>query len=196
MSNRDVGDILGYHEATKHSVESVYRKSHHLDWEIMPRPFKVYTDLEPIPLQTDKITTIIKASANAGIRVVINARTDVFLKAIGAPEARLGVAIERGKAFLAAGADCVFVPGVRDRETIGELVRGIGGPVNILATAGAPSIPDLQALGVARVSLGSGPMRATLALVRKVAHELKGTGTYGAFTDDAMSFNEVNELMK
>jgi 2-methylisocitrate lyase-like PEP mutase family enzyme len=153
-------------------------------------------ELEPIPLQADKIAKIIKASANAGIRVVINARTDVFLKAIGAPEARLGVAIERGKAFLAAGADCVFVPGVRDRETIGELVRGIGGPVNILATAGTPSIPDLQALGVARVSLGSGPMRAALALVRKVAHELKGSGTYGAFTDDAMSFNEVNELMK
>ena len=57
MSNRDVGDILGYHEATKHSVESVYRKSHHLDWEIMPRPFKVYTDLEPIPLPRDFTTS-------------------------------------------------------------------------------------------------------------------------------------------
>jgi len=153
-------------------------------------------ELEPIPLQTDKIATIIKASAKAGIRVVINARTDVYLKAVGAPEARLGVAIDRGKAFLAAGADCVFVPGVRDRETIAEPVRGIGGPVNILATAGTPSIPDLEALGVARDSLGSGPMHATLALVRDVARELKATGTYGAFTDEAMSFNEVNELMK
>ena len=85
---------------------------------------------------------------------------------------------------------------MRDRETIGELVRGIGGPVNILATAGTPSVPDLEALGVARVSLGSGPMRASLALVRGVARELKSSGTYGAFTDDAMSFNEVNELMK
>ena len=153
-------------------------------------------ELEPIPLQIDKIATIMKATANAGIRVVINARTDVFLKGIGAPEARLGVAIDRGKAFLAAGADCVFVPGVRDRETIGELVRGIGGPVNILATTGTPSIPDLEALGVARVSLGSGPMRAALGLVRDVARELKATGTYGTFTDDAMSFDEVMDLMK
>jgi 2-methylisocitrate lyase-like PEP mutase family enzyme len=68
--------------------------------------------------------------------------------------------------------------------------------VNILATMGTPPVPDLEALGVARVSLGSGPMRKALAVVREVARELKHTGTYGAFTDDAMSFNEVNELMK
>jgi 2-methylisocitrate lyase-like PEP mutase family enzyme len=153
-------------------------------------------DLEPIALQTDKIATIVKASATAGIRVVINARTDVFLKSIGAPEARLGVAIERGKAFLGAGADCVFVPGVSDRETIAELVNGIGGPVNVLAVIGTPSIADLQALGVARVSLGSGPMRAALAVVRDVARELKTSGTYGAYTSRAVPFSEVEELMR
>ncbi len=76
------------------------------------------TELEPISLQVDKIKTIAKAAATAGVRVVINARTDVFLRALGAPESRLSVAIERGRAFLAAGADCVFVPGVRDRDTI------------------------------------------------------------------------------
>ena len=153
------------------------------------------TELEPLVLQTDKITAIVKAAAKAGVRVVVNARTDGFLRAIGAPEARLGVAVERGNAFLAAGADCVFVPGVRDAETIRELVRGIGGPVNVLAVAGTPPIPELEALGVARVSVGSGPMRAALALVREMARELKTRGTYTAFTDRAMTFNEVNELM-
>src|SRR5437867_2494216 len=113
------------------------------------------SDLEPIALQVDKIKTIAKSAANAGVRVVINARTDVFLRAVGEPGTRLGVAIDRGRAFLAAGADCVFVPGVGDRDTISELVRGIGGPVNILATKGAPSVSDLEALGVARVSVGS-----------------------------------------
>src|SRR5262249_58326809 len=83
-------------------------------------------DLEPIALQVDKIQTIIKASSKAGVRVVINARTDVFLKALGPPEARLGVAIDRGKAVLAAGADCVFVPGGRGRETGSALGRGPG----------------------------------------------------------------------
>ena len=154
------------------------------------------TDLEPMALQVDKITTIIKAAKKAGVRVVINARTDTFLRALGAPDARLGVAIERGKAFLAAGADCVFVPGVRDRETIAALVRGIGGPINVLAVDGTPPIADLETLGVARVSVGSGPMRAAMAVVRDVARELKTTGTYRAFTAHAMAFNEVNELMK
>src|SRR5215470_11825528 len=63
-------------------------------------------DLEPVDLQVDKIQAIMKASKKAGVRVVINARTDVFLRALGPAEARLGIAIERGKAFLAAGADC------------------------------------------------------------------------------------------
>jgi 2-methylisocitrate lyase-like PEP mutase family enzyme len=153
-------------------------------------------DLEPIPLQVDKIKTIAKAAANSGVRVVINARTDVFLGGFGASEARLGVAIDRGRAFLDAGADCVFVPGVRDRDTISSLVQGIAGPVNILATKGVPPIADLEALGVARVTVGSGPMRAALAVVRDVARELKSTGTYESFTEHAIPYAEVNELMK
>jgi 2-methylisocitrate lyase-like PEP mutase family enzyme len=154
-------------------------------------------DLEPLPLQVDKLRAIVKAASNkAGVRLVINARTDVFLRAIGPAESRLAVAIERGKAFLAAGADCVFVPGVRDAETIGGLVRGIGGPVNVLAVAGTPPVAELEALGVARVSVGSGPMRATMAVVRDIARELKSSGTYAAFTAKSMSFDDVNELMK
>src|SRR5262249_55002085 len=130
-------------------------------------------DLEPLTLQLDKIQAIVKASAKAGVRVVVNARTDVFLRAFGAPETRLGVAIERGRAFLAAGADCVFVPGIRDRTTIAAVAAGIGGPVNVLAVDGTPPIAELESIGVARVSVGSGPMRATMALVRDVARELK-----------------------
>jgi len=154
------------------------------------------TDLEPLALQVDKIKTIIKASTTAGVRVVINARTDGFLRGFGAPETRLGVAVERGRAFLDAGADCVFVPGVSDAATIGALVTGIGGPINILATQGVPPIPQLEKLGVARVSCGSGPMRATMGVLRDIARELKSAGTYGGFTKNAMSFNDVSQLMK
>ena len=154
------------------------------------------SELEPIALQVDKIKTIAKTAAKSGVRVVINARTDVFLRGFGAPDTRLGVAIDRGRAFLAAGADCVFVPGVRDRDTISQLVQGIGGPINILAVKGAPPIADLEALGVARVSVGSGPMRAALAVARETARELKTSGTYEAFTTHAMTFDEVNDLMK
>jgi 2-methylisocitrate lyase-like PEP mutase family enzyme len=152
-------------------------------------------ELEPIPLQTEKITTIARAAAKSGVRVVINARTDVFLRAMGPPESRLAVAIDRGKAFLAAGADCVFVPGVRDRDTIAGLVQGIAGPINILAVKGTPPVSELAALGVARVSVGSGPMRASLSLLRDIARELKTAGTFG-FAERAMPYDEVNELMR
>jgi len=153
-------------------------------------------DLEPIPLQCEKIAAIVRAADTAGVRIVVNARTDVCLKAIGPPESRVAVAIDRGRAFLAAGADCVFVPGVTDAATIGALVQGIGGPVNILAVANTPSTPDLEALGVARVSVGSGPMRASLALVRDIARELKSSGTFTAFTGHALPYDEVNALMQ
>jgi 2-methylisocitrate lyase-like PEP mutase family enzyme len=153
-------------------------------------------ELEAIALQTDKIAAVVRASANAGVRIVINARTDGFLKAIGAPEARLGVAIERGNAFLAAGADCVFVPGVRDAETIRALVAGINGPVNILAGPGSPSLKELEKLGVARVSLGSGPSRAALGVVRDICRELHSKGTYATLKERAMSYDEVSDLMR
>jgi 2-methylisocitrate lyase-like PEP mutase family enzyme len=154
------------------------------------------SDLVPLSLQTDKIAAIVKAAATAGVKVVINARTDGILRAMGAPASRLPTAIERGKAFLAAGADCVFVPGVRDAPTIAALVQGIGGPVNILAVTGTPPVAELQRLGVARVSLGSGPMRASLAVVRDVARQLKTAGTYSAFTDHALAYDDVNDLMR
>jgi 2-methylisocitrate lyase-like PEP mutase family enzyme len=153
------------------------------------------TDLEPLSLQTDKISAIAKAAQTAGVKVVINARTDVFLRQIGAPEARLALAIARGKAFLAAGADCVFVPYARDAEMIRALVQGIG-PINILAMKGVPPIAELKALGVARVSVGSGPHRATLALTRDIARQLKTDGTYDAFTAHALRPDEANGLMQ
>jgi 2-methylisocitrate lyase-like PEP mutase family enzyme len=152
--------------------------------------------LEPLPLQCEKISAVADAARKSGVRVVINARTDVCLAAIGPAGERIGTAIERGRAFLAAGADCAFVPGVRDAADIGALVKGIEGPINILAVKGTPSIPELQALGVARVSVGSGPMRATLALTRDIARELKSQGTFSAFTERALLYDEVNELMR
>ncbi len=152
------------------------------------------TQLEDMNLQSDKITTIAKAAKTAGVKVVINARTDVFLRQIGPPEGRVALAIERGKAFLAAGADCVFVPFAKDTDTIRALVQGIG-PINILATKGVPPIAELKALGVARVSVGSGPHRATLALTRDIARQLKSAGTYDAFTDHAFRPDEANGLM-
>jgi len=151
--------------------------------------------LEPIELQCDKIAAV-KSAAPLGVAVVINARTDVFLRRLHEPASRLDIAVARGRAYLQAGADCVFVPGVTDSPTIQALVRGIGGPINVLAVAGTPPVSELEALGVARVSVGSGPSRAALALVRDIADELRTRGTYSSFTDHAMPPNEANGLMR
>jgi len=127
--------------------------------------------------------------------IVLNARTDVYLLEIGAPEKRYDEALRRLAAFRDAGADCVFVPGLRDPATIARLVKDLQCPVNILGGPGTPSVPELQKLGVARVSLGSGPMRATLGLLRRLAEELKGSGTYAALAD-AIPGAELNRLME
>ncbi|MCW3002812.1 MAG: isocitrate lyase/phosphoenolpyruvate mutase family protein [Conexibacter sp.] len=107
-----------------------------------------------------------------GVPVVINARTDVYLRGADDPEA----AILRGRSYARAGADCVFVPGVRDRETIRALVQGIDAPVSILAAPGAPSVSELQELGVARVSFGPGPMGVALAALARTASDLMEGG--------------------
>lgn len=153
-------------------------------------------DLAPIPLQADKIKAIVKSAKTAGVGVVVNARTDVFLRQIGAPETRLAAAVERAHAYRAAGADCIFVPGVRDAETIAALVREIPAPINILAVKGTPPVAELEALGVARVSVGSGPMRAVLSLARDIARELKDTGTYSLFSERAYPYDDLNRLMR
>ncbi|HEX5465949.1 MAG TPA: isocitrate lyase/phosphoenolpyruvate mutase family protein [Candidatus Limnocylindrales bacterium] len=96
------------------------------------------------------------AAARAGVPVVINARIDVHLRRYGPEEERLAAAVRRGRAYLAAGADCVYPIMVTDEPTIRGLVEGIGGPVNILFRSAGPSLARLAELGVARVSFGGG----------------------------------------
>jgi 2-methylisocitrate lyase-like PEP mutase family enzyme len=128
--------------------------------------------------------------------LVINARTDVFLMSVGDPATRFERTVERLNAYRKAGADCLFAPGVRDVDTIGKLARAVNGPLNILATAGAPPVEELQRLGVARVSVGSGPMRASMGLTQRIASELFEHGTYASFTEGAMPYPEANRLFE
>src|SRR2546430_8057672 len=114
----------------------------------------------------------------SGVRLVPNARTDGFEAPDDPPDKGLAGAGRRGNAFREAGADSVFVPFVGDRGTIEQLVRQIGAPVNILGTPNAPTLKELAALGVRRVTFGSAPMRATLGLVRRMAREWREKGTH------------------
>ena len=149
--------------------------------------------LADLPRQVEKIRAVVAEGRRRGVPLVVNARTDVFLDRVGPESGRLDEAVRRGAAYRDAGADCVFVPGVTDRRIIAGLVERLGCPVNVLAVAGSPPVAELAALGVARVSLGSGPMRAAVTLVRRMAEETLGRGTY-SFLEGIASHAELNAL--
>lgn len=150
--------------------------------------------LADLSLQLEKILAVRETAQRLEVPLVLNARTDVYLAQVGAPETRYDETLRRLAAFRDAGADCLFAPGVRDIQVIQQLVRELKHPINILAGPGSPSVLELQQLGVARVSLGSSLMRATLGQVGRIAQELQGTGTYNTL-EDAPSHTEVNRLM-
>ena len=151
-------------------------------------------DLLPIERFAAKIAAVRAVGDETGIPLVLNARTDVFLGQVGDPGTRLERAVERGRAYLAAGADCIFVPGVIDPGVITALVQGIDGPVSVLAVPGSPPLTELKALGVARISTGSGPYRAALSLARTMAGEAYGAGTLESMIAAQVAFADAQAL--
>ena len=147
--------------------------------------------LLPIQRAVAKISAMRDAADEAGVPLVINARTDTFLE----DGDQVVKAIERGNAYLDAGADCVFAPGVGARDEISRLVAGVNGPVNIYAGPGVPSVAELESLNVRRLSIGCGPYQACLALVDRAATELLERGTYEPFITDQLSTAEIAELL-
>ncbi len=148
-------------------------------------------DLNPVLIDEmefcERISAIRALSDSLGFHLVINARTDSFYTSSGSPREKLSESIKRGNKYREAGADCIFVQPVWERETISTLVKEINAPINILSNPGIgagvpPSVRELQDLGVARLSLGSGLMKATLALIKKVADELSEKGTYNVLS--------------
>ena len=136
----------------------------------------------------ERINAIRALSYSLGFHLVINARTDSFYTSSDSQREKLSESIKRGNKYSEAGADCIFIQPVWDKETISTLVKEINVPINILSNPGnmaglPPSVRELQDLGVARLSLGSGLMKATLALIKKVADELSEKGTYNILLD-------------
>jgi 2-methylisocitrate lyase-like PEP mutase family enzyme len=136
-------------------------------------------EMAPLPDAVERMRAAVRAGASEGVEFVLNARTDAFLMAGDRdPDDVFADAAERGRAFLDVGATCVFVPGVRDADTIGRLVDAIGPrKVSVLVGPGSPSLAELADLGVARVSCGPWPHRHALyALADLATGLLAGTG--------------------
>jgi 2-methylisocitrate lyase-like PEP mutase family enzyme len=117
-------------------------------------------------LPVEEQAHIVRAVRAAAPPIVLNARVDVFLKGSG----DVDEAVERGNAYLAAGADCVYPIAVRDPAAIRALVEGIDGPVNILVRADTP-LDWLERVGVARVTYGAGLAAAALDEAERIVRE-------------------------
>jgi 2-methylisocitrate lyase-like PEP mutase family enzyme len=151
--------------------------------------------LVDVSLHIEKIKAVREVAAATGVPLVLNARTDVYLANVGDPVDRFAHAVRRANAYREAGADCLFVPAVRDAETIGKLVKEINGPVNILAGPGSPSAPELDKLGVARMSVGGALMRATLTHLKRLVADFHATGVHTPLTEGVISHVDLNKLL-
>jgi 2-methylisocitrate lyase-like PEP mutase family enzyme len=104
--------------------------------------------------QADFLAAVRSAAVSAGVDLVINARTDSFLRGAGSPDEQLAASLDRAARYLAAGVDCVYPIAAGDPEVIQALAEGISGPINVGFAPAKHTVAGLAALGVARVSFG------------------------------------------
>jgi 2-methylisocitrate lyase-like PEP mutase family enzyme len=134
-----------------------------------------------------------EAAQAAGVPIVINARIDLYLKRVGTEETRFAETVTRGKAYLAAGADCLYPFALADLAVATELVRTLGAPINLVGRPGTPPVADMEAAGIARVSVASGLTLAAMGATQRMAEELRRTGRFDALAS-AMKRDDAQRL--
>lgn len=150
--------------------------------------------LVPMDVMLAKIRAVMEAKEALGSEFFLNARVDV-LGTVRDPEDGMDEVSRRGNAYAEAGADCIFVFRPPDAVGIARLVREIKAPVSILATPDSPSVPELEALGVARVSYGTAFTRIAVTAMTRLAKELLGPGNPGPLLREAIPHPEFQKLL-
>ena len=154
-------------------------------------------ECRPIAVQCDRIRAARRAAELEGIPLVLNARIDTFLGDPDAPrERKVAQAIERGKAYVESGADCLYPIGPGDVETVAAIREATGAPINVYAREGTAPLADLQAAGIRRLSLGPNLLKAAFTAVRTVARRLQDDGSYEPFTRGVMSTDEIRQYVE
>jgi len=150
-----------------------------------------------VTVQAERIAAAKSEGERSGITLTINARTDIFLLDLGADEnERTAMTAERGHAYIAAGADLVFVPKLVDTRITQHLSDVFDGRLNLMAMPGAPAASVLFNAGARRVSLGPTAMLASLGTVQNIAQELRQTGTWSSIETNFFGFTEAEALFK
>lgn len=144
--------------------------------------------------QTDRLRALVQLRESSDIPFVINARTDALRFAQGDDEAKLEEAIRRAGAYRDVGADCVYPIGLTETASISKFVGALDFLVNVMVRKGLPPVPELQRLGVARVSFGPSASYAAMGLLHRASKEVREKGTYNTLLDGAVGFDELNSL--
>src|SRR6266498_1247641 len=127
--------------------------------------------------QLRKIAAVMQTKRELDSEFFLNARVDAFHVITDDPKQALDEAIRRGNAYAEAGGDCIFYLNLHSSDAIGRLAKEVKAPISILAGPQAPSVSELQDLGVARVSYGSAFLKAAIGGTRKLAQEILEKGT-------------------
>ena len=142
----------------------------------------------------ERIAAAKRGAARAGVDLLVNARTDVYLRALAPPERAVEEAISRGLEYREAGADGLFVPAIVDPASIRQVVAGVPLPLNVLVWARLPAVSELGKLGVRRVSAGSGIASAVHGLTRRAARQFLEGKSYETIFEGAVPYPELNAL--
>jgi len=148
----------------------------------------------PPEVLCERIAATKRGAAKAGVDLFVNARCDVYLRGLTTPERAVEESISRGLRYREAGADGFFLPGVTKPSEIREVVAGVALPLNVLVRAGLPRVSELAALGVRRISAGSGISSAVHGLTRRAVRQFLDTGTYDTMLEGAAPYAEMNAL--
>ncbi len=151
---------------------------------------------EPADLLCGKIEKLRRVADRAGVDLWINARVDVYLRQLAEGEAAYLDAVARARRYREAGANSIFVPAVADETLIAKLVSDIALPLNVLAWPGLPDAEKLKALGVRRLSAGTGLAKVVLGQVRELAEGFLRDGRSAPFMEGPFGSMNINALMK
>ena len=134
--------------------------------------------LKPLPEAARQVEAIMKAAEDEGVDFVLNARTDTFhLQRDRDPAANVAESIERGRAYLDAGAPVVFVPAILDEAQVAELVEAFGPQrLTLIGIPGLPTLQRLEELGVARVSYGPLSQNVALTALQELTEDVQRGG--------------------
>ena len=142
----------------------------------------------------DRIRAAREAADAAGIDFTLTARAECYLAGHDDP---FPESVKRLNLYREAGADCLYAPAIKDAEVIGDLVKAVDGPVNVvMGLAGKPfSVAQLEDLGVRRISIGGSLFRATFGLVRRAVEEMSTDGTF-TYAEGQVPDAELGKMMR